>query len=144
MQPTDTNDLLNRLLVLNHRSLAQYLRYANPWRRYNDDRVEKVVLQIADNQMRMVDRLGKAILENRGTVHYGEFPMTFTGWHDLSYDFLLNMLVERQVKEVVAIERIVDKLRLSPMAQALAQESLGEAKAHLDMLHEAQSASPTA
>jgi hypothetical protein len=44
------------------------------------------------------------------------------------------VLIDRQQREVLALEKYADLLAGSPMAHALAQEALGESKAHLDML----------
>ena len=134
MSSIDTNEILNRLLIIHYRSLAMYLSYAPPWHAYGQDEAGKVLDRIVENQKRMVDRLGRMVLDNGGTVSYGEFPMLFTAWHDVSFDFLLKVLIERQQKEVAVIEKYADALRLTPLAHALAQEALGESKAHLDML----------
>lgn len=134
MTSPDTNEILTRLLIIHYRSLPMYLSYAPPWRAHGQDESARVLERIVENQKRMVDRLGRMILDNGGTLSYGEFPMLFTAYHDVSFDFLLKLMIERQQKEVRVIERYVDALRLSPMAHALAQEALGESKAHLDML----------
>ncbi len=90
--------------------------------------------RIVSNQRAMVDRLGRMVLDNGAPVSYGEFPMLFTAYHDISFDYLLKLLIERQEKEIRIIEKYVGLLRMSPVAHALAQEALGESKAHLDML----------
>jgi len=134
MHSPDTNDILNRLLAIHYRSLPMYLSYAPPWKAYGQEEAGKVLERIVGNQKRMVDRLGQAILDNGGLISYGEFPMRFTAYHDISFEFLLTMLIERQQKETAVLEKYVDQLRLSPIHHALAQEALGESKAHLDML----------
>jgi hypothetical protein len=134
MPALDTNEILNRLMAILHRSLPMYLSFAPPWRAYGQDEAERVMQRIAANQKRMVDRLGEMILDNGGMVSYGEFPMRFTAYHDVSFDFLLKILIERQQREVSVIEKYADLLGGSPLAHALAQEALGESKAHLDML----------
>lgn len=134
MPALDTNEILNRLMAIHHRSLPMYLSFAPPWRAYGQDEAERVMQRIVANQQRMVDRLGEMVLDNGGTVSYGEFPMRFTAYHDVSFDFLLKILVERQQKEVAVIEKYADLLAVSPLAHALAQEALGESQAHLDML----------
>jgi hypothetical protein len=136
MTSPDTTAILNRLLILNHRSLAMYLSYAPPWNGFGREEARLVLERIAGNQRAMVDRLGRVILDDGGAINYGEFPMFFTGYHDVSFEFLLGVLIERQKKEVQLIERYVEMLRLSPMSQALAQEALGESKAHFDMLED--------
>jgi hypothetical protein len=136
MTALDTNEILNRLLAIHHRSLAMYLSYAPPWWAYGQDEAARVLERIVGNQKRMVDRLGQMILDGGATVSYGEFPMLFTAYHDVSFDFLLNLLLERQKKEIAVISRYADQLRMAPLANALAMEALGESKAHLDMLEE--------
>ena|SRR5436190_15062811 len=130
----DTNEILTRLLAIHYRSLPMYLGFAPPWRAYGQDEAERVMQRIVANQKRMVDRLGQMILDNGGTVSYGEFPMRFTAYHDVSFDFLLKVLIERQQREVALLEKYADLLAGAPLAHALAQETLGESKAHLDML----------
>jgi hypothetical protein len=134
MTSLDSNEVLTRLLIIQYRSLAMYLSYAPPWHAYGQVEAARVLERIVENQKRMVDRIGRMILDNGGTVSYGEFPMLFTAWHDVSFDFLLKVLLERQQKEVALIERYANALRFTPMAHALALEALGESKAHLDML----------
>jgi hypothetical protein len=134
MASPDVNDILSRLLAIHYRSLPMYLSYAPPWRAYGQEEAERMMQRIVADQQRMVDRLGQMILDNGGSVSYGEFPMRFTAYHDVSFDFLLKILIERQQREVDVVEKYADLLSGSPVAQALAQEALGEAKAHLDML----------
>jgi hypothetical protein len=136
MSATDTNEILNRLLIIHHRSLAMYLGYAPPWHAYGQLEAAKVLGRIEADNRRMVDRIGRMILDLHGTVSYGEFPMLFTAWHDVSFEFLLKVLIDRQTRQVAVIEKYADALRFTPMAHALALEALGEAKAHLDMLLE--------
>jgi hypothetical protein len=76
------------------------------------------------------------ILDANGLIEPGEWPMAFTGLHDLSVEYLLNLLIERQRKFVPACERLADQLRMAPYAQAVAREIVGEAKGHLENLEE--------
>ena len=136
MSAVDTNSVLNCLSVIHNRSLAAYLNYASPWIKEGNDNAANVLAQIASDHQRTVDRLGVAILENGGDVAAGEFPIQFTGWHDLSLEFHLKKLLEAQKQIISQLEIGVDQLRLAPMAQAMVQEILGEAKGHLDSLKE--------
>jgi len=136
MSSPSTNDILNRLLILHSRSLPMYLSYAQPFEVEQHPRFKVVLDSIVASQRAMTDRLATFILENHGTINSGEFPMTFTGYHDLTVDYLRKLVVERQRKEIAQIEKCVELLKLSPFAQALAQECLGEAKAHLRSLEE--------
>lgn len=136
MSSPSTNDILNRLQILHSRSLPMYLSYAPPHGLERHPRFKEVLEAIVASQQMMTDRLCTFILENHGTIDPGEFPMTFTGYHDLSVDFLRKLVTDRQRKEILHIEKCVELLKLSPFAQALAQEALGESKAHLRSLEE--------
>jgi hypothetical protein len=64
--------------------------------------------------------------------------MAFTSLHDLSLEYLLTLLVERQDKLVAACGNLANLLATAPFAQAAAREALGEAKGHLENLKELQ------
>ena len=93
MSPPSTTDVLNRLLVLHERSLPMYLSYAPPNRLEDHPRAKVVLDQIVEDQKRTIDRLATMVLDNGGLVDYGEFPMSFTGLHDLSLQYLLKLLI---------------------------------------------------
>lgn len=138
MNSVDTNDILRRLLILHQRSLPVYLSYAAPWRIKAHPRAQATLDQIVADQLHTVDRLGTMILDNNGTIDNGEFPMAFTGLHDLSPDYLIALCIERQKKLIVVIEKLADTLEMAPFAQAAAREALGEARGHLENLEELQ------
>ncbi|HRX80376.1 MAG TPA: hypothetical protein P5307_14995, partial [Pirellulaceae bacterium] len=64
----------------------------------------------------------------------------YTGYHDLSFDFLLNEIIKEQKEDIATIESVVSKLSLVPLAKALAEETLGAAKGHLESLVELKQA----
>lgn len=134
---SSTAQILNRILVLHHRSLPTYLHFAPPWRLSMQPQVQEVLKHIAADHERTVDRLGPMILESGSAVDYGCFPMTFTGMHDLSVEYVVKTLIDRQKRLISALEKIADELALAPFAQAVAKEIVGEAKGHLDNLLEA-------
>lgn len=131
-----TSDLLNRLLVLHERSLPMYLSYAQPEGLLANSKAWAVVTQMVEDQKRTVDRIATLILDGGGLVDRGKFPMDFTGYNDLSVEFLVKKCIERQERTVGAIERIAELLATAPYAQAAAREALGEARGHLENLHE--------
>jgi hypothetical protein len=136
MSPPSTIDILNRLLVLHERSLPVYLNYAPPHQLGSNAKAKAVLDQIVTDQRRTIDRLGTIIIESGGSPDYGEFPMSFTSLHDLSLEYLLKLLIERQQKFITACERLTDQLNMAPYAQAAAREAVGEAKGHLENLQE--------
>jgi hypothetical protein len=146
MNLVDTNAVVNRLLVLHHRSLPMYLGYAAPWMQRGREAAKETLQQIVAAHRQMVDRLGEMILEHGGTIEFGRFPFAYASLHDLSLDYLWSKLVTFQERAVAELQASVEELRLAPLAQALAQEALGEAKGHLESLREvaAQWAAPAA
>jgi hypothetical protein len=135
-----TNDVLNKLLVLHTRSLPMYLGYAQPWQVRNHPRFQEALENIIHLQQDMADRLATLVMENGTQLDFGEFPMHFTGLHDLSVEYVLGQCIERQKKEIAIIEKCVSLLAMAPYAQAVAQEALGEAKGHLESLEAAAEA----
>lgn len=138
MSLPSTTDVLNRLLVLHERSLPMYLSYAPPDRLAMHPHAKAVLDQIVEDQKRTIDRLATMVLDNNAIVDHGEFPMSFTSLHDLSLEYLLTLLVDRQTKLVAACENLANLLDSAPYAQAAAREALGEAKGHLENLKELQ------
>lgn len=136
MHAPSTVDILNRLYVLHGRSLPMYLSYAPPHELPTRPDAAAVLEQIVADQKRLADRLATLILDSSGTIDPGEFPMSFTGLHDLSVNYLLKMMVDRQKKHIDACEKLAAMLGMAPFAQAVAREAVGEAKGHLDNLLE--------
>ena len=136
MSSLDTNAVLNRLLILHHRSLPAYLSYAVPWLHRDNEAAQEVVQSIAADHRALVNRLGELILDGNGIVVYGGFPLRYTALHDLSLDYLVTRLIEFERQIIPQISECADQLRMTPAAQAVALEALGEAKAHLQSLEE--------
>lgn len=134
--PKSTIDLLNELLAMHSRSLPVYLASAKPWVRINDDRSLQVLRNMATDHKRLVERIGQAIAHHGGVPDVGEFPMLYTDMHDLATDYVVRTVRELQSRDVVRIAEITAALAEVPDALAIAQESLGAAKAHLDELDE--------
>jgi hypothetical protein len=131
----DTNAVLNHLLVLHNRSLPSYLTYASPWTA-GDQRAQDVIDQIAQDQQRFVDRFAELIFDNAGEVYPGDFPMQYTGYNDVSLQFLLSKLIEHQQQLIAEVEHCIQLLQDTPYARAVAEEALGAAKAHYESLQE--------
>jgi hypothetical protein len=136
MNPARTINALNRLYALHNRSLPLYLHDAGPWMSREDADAIKTVAHIIEDHQHTVERLGTMILDRDGVLEAGHFPMHYTGWHDLSFDFILNRLIEWQRRAVREIEICARELDNDPPAKAVAEEILGQAKGHLDSLVE--------
>lgn len=137
MSAASTNAVLNRLVGLLNRSLPAYLRDARPWSYPGREQALETLLEVGNQQVEAADRLSRWILENHGTPESGNFPLNFTSYTDLSVDYLVRESLRRQDAIIGKIEASLDDLEMTPHAQALVQEALGEAKAHRDMLRDA-------
>lgn len=127
---------LNHLLAIHHRSLPIYLASARPYVRPQDEPAVQSLRAIAADQQLLVERIGSMIIELDGLIRYGEFPHRYADWHDLSVPFLLARAIEVQERDIGRIEKCVAWLSDAPRARALAEEALGQAKAHLETLRE--------
>ncbi len=136
MNSTTTSDALNRLYAIHYRSLPSYLRYAKPYSLRGDEAAKETLDQIALDHEAMVTRIGDLLVISKVIPDSDEYPMEFTFYHDLGYDFLVRKVIEHQVQDIAVIEQCVEQLSLAPLAKALAEECLGEAKGHLDSLRE--------
>lgn len=136
MTTADPNAVLNRLLILHHRSLPMYLSYALPYPTRGDDKARDVLKHIVASQKEMVDRIGSLLVEREVDVTHGEFPIYFTGLHDLSLEYLVRRMIADQRRDIAEIEKCAEQLSDDPYGKALAEEALGAAKAHLDALEE--------
>ncbi len=133
---TSTIDVLNRLWVAHARSLPTYLGYAVPWIPAKNGNAGEALRRIAEDHQVIADRIGEMILDAGGAVDPGKFPLKYTALHDLSFDYLLRLLLEYERQLVATIQECCEQLSLAPRARSLAEEALGEAKGHLETLEE--------
>src|SRR3990167_952559 len=117
MSDANTNRLLNHLVAIHNRSLPVYLTYAAPAWHDGEEAAKETMRSIAADQRETADRLAAMITKNGGVVNNGEFPIYYTGYHDLSFDFLLNEIIKEQKEDIVTIESVVSKLPLVPLAK---------------------------
>ena len=129
-------DTFNRLLAIHYRSLPMYMMWATPYRRAEDEHSWKTIGQIVEDQKALSSRIVELIADRNWRVDYGDFPITFTGSHDLALNFLVRRLAQWQKGTVSAVQECYEALAADPVAQALADECLGAAKGHLELLEE--------
>ncbi len=136
MTHRSNHQVLNRLLTVLQRSLPTYLTYASPWTHKGDEQAVDVLRHIVDDQQRLAGRVADHILDEYGPVVLGDYPLDFPDTHDLAFDYLLGKLVICQKADVAKLEACVSEIMDDPTALALAEESLGSARAHLETLEE--------
>jgi bacterioferritin (cytochrome b1) len=136
MQAFESIPTLNRLLALLCRSLPAYLADARPWTATGDRRLQGAVEQLAADQRRYARRVAEAITQLGGRPDPGRFPAAFAAKNDLSLGFLLEEVLDHQERDVSLVARCAAELEGVPALHALAEEILGNAKGHLDVLRE--------
>lgn len=137
MNQARTIEILNQLIALSYRSLPMYLRYASPWRSDRTEPVWRTVEYMLIDQEALVARAAALVQELDGRIDTGEFPMEFTGMHDLALDFLLRRLIHYQRRDVERLAQLAQQAasgEVDRRARDLVQEALGSARAHLEAL----------
>ena len=132
--PPDTCDILNTLVRMHGRSLANYMHSAHPCDAERHPGGMRIVEHIVADQHEMMDRFAEEILSRGGLVQPGGYPASFTSLHDLSFRYMLKRLIEHQRRDVQVMEGLLPSLQHDTKAHILAEEALGAAKAHLDTL----------
>jgi hypothetical protein len=127
---------LNRLLALLCRSLPAYLADAKPWARADRRQIHAALDRLVADQRLYAQRVAGAIIERGGRPGPGPFPAEFAAKNDLALEFLLREVIACQERDVPAIERCAVELEGEPALHALAEEILGNAKGHRDVLKE--------
>ncbi|MCA9212933.1 MAG: hypothetical protein KDB27_07710 [Planctomycetales bacterium] len=128
--------ILNQLYATAKFSLANYLRYAKPWGSPDDECLRDAIRNIADEQSEGADRVGSLIMERRGRVEGGAFPMKFTALNDLSLAYLAPSVLKDQERIVRVVESVANRIDSDSTAHALTLELLANARSHRDSLRE--------
>jgi hypothetical protein len=136
MNSVKTIQTLNELLRVLCRSLPAYLADARPWARSNDQQLRSALDHLVADQKRYAQYVAEAIAAQGGRPDPGSFASQFTAKHDLSLDFLLHEVIGHQERDISAIKRCAARLEDTSSLHALAEEILGNAKGHLDVLKE--------
>lgn len=127
---------LHELLALTKRSFLQYQRHAQPYRQGNDEEILATFSDIVADQDLLVERI-VGQLERRGHVPpSAEFPMEFTGLHDLALDYLLDRAIDYQKRDIEALEQLSESLACHQTIRSLVDEAKGMARGHLQSLEE--------
>lgn len=140
MNSLKTIQVLDKLLGILSRSLPAYLADAKPWTQSADQKLCAALDNLVADQQRYARRLDEAITELGGRPDPGRFPMNFTAKHDLSLGFLVQELAIQQEQDISMIERCAAQLESISSLHALAEEILGNARGHLDILKEVMNA----
>ncbi len=97
-----------------------------------------VLALIVEGQRKLAGQVAEWILDHGGQPEPGDYPLAYSdaNWHFVGLGYLLRPLIEHQKADIERIARCVAELRDDRSARVLAEEALGEAKAHLESLEE--------
>lgn len=136
MNPIEATAALNRLLHVLCRSLPAYLADVRYWTRIDCHDIQTAVEHLVGDQQNYAQQVAEAIGQLGGRPNPGRFPAEFAAKNDLSLEFLLEEIVGDQEQSILVIEHCVVQLEGDSALHALAEEILGNAKGHLDILKE--------
>jgi hypothetical protein len=134
MNATETIPVLDRLLGLLCRSLPAYLADVRTLGHPEGEEVRVALNRLVADQQMYAQRVADAITQCGGRPDPGRFPTEFAAKNDLSIEFLLREIVTSQNQEVASIAQCAGQLEGESALHALAEEILGNAKGHLDIL----------
>ena len=136
LSKSSTGEVLNRLLILHQRSLPMFMTYAALWHSKQSGHAVQTLQHLVEDQKRLAGKISEYLQEMRWRIDPGEFPLEYTGLHDLSLTFLWPKLIDAQRGDVAEIEKCVASLANDPFARAIAEEALGAARGHLQTMEE--------
>ena len=111
-----------------------YLQDAKPYSRGDQQPAQTALDNLVADQRTLGGRVAQAILDQRGQPTPGPFPLVFANINDAGLDFLLGEVIECHRRDIAVIEGCVADLANFPELHALAEEVLGNAQGHLDLL----------
>ena len=141
MQTLAPADVLNRTLAIVYRSYPRYLQDAPPWIPEGDEKQRSALRRLAHvaaDLETLSQRLVGAIQEADGVADYGDYPLVFAEWNDLSLKHIVAKAIEQHRRDLLEIERCIADLRDFPRPRAICEEVLGAFRGHLEILKEIQ------
>ena len=127
-------DLLNRLFQVYHRSMPVYVEGTRPWTPPGDRKALETLSAVAAEDRQTAQRIAEAIQQAGGRLDPGQFPTAFTDIHDLSAEFLCQRAAELLKRDLETTQSIAAELAGVPHLRQLADETLQQARRHLEML----------
>lgn len=136
MTSTNAQAALLRLLAICRGSFVQYLRHARPHGMDQADHAQSTLADVAADQDVLTERIVSR-LEVMGVVPQRvDFPMLYTGLHDLSLVYLLERAMEFQEQDIAALQQLSESLARHQSIRSLVDEATGMAMAHLEALQD--------
>lgn len=89
-------------------SLHAYLAAARVWTFPGQEAIKLALVDLADDERSIRDRAGRLLEERGEIVPRPEFPISFTGLHDVDLASLLPRLLDGLRRQVAACDRLLE------------------------------------
>lgn len=127
---------LNQVLHVLTRSLPAYLACARPWASADTDPICEALATLADDERRYALLVAEAIVRLGKRPAPGVYPKAFWDLNDLEPRYLLGRVVACHAGDVESLRACCDALRDVSALRDLADEILGNAQGHLEVLED--------
>jgi hypothetical protein len=131
-------EVLNQLLRLLCRGLPAYVVEMNPWMQPEHEPLRKALANLDDDRRLYAKRAAQAIAAHGGYPEPGPFRLEYTGLNDVSMEYLTQELVVSLQVDIEILEAISAQLADIPELYSLAEEIIGNTKAHAEILEKSQ------
>lgn len=113
---------LNKLFVLLHRSLLQYVGECWPWTAEDGRQTEilATIKSLIANQKQHEAALAKPLTESGWVLDFGGYPTLYTDLHYVSLTYLLKQLVISQSQIIAAFDAAAQAYSDSPLLKRVA------------------------
>jgi len=98
------------------------------------EKASRLLQQLAADQQRYADLLAEQIEQLDGVVEGGGFPSRFTSLHDLSFEYLLDQVLQYHRNDVAEAQRLVERLDPACPARSLVEQIAQMLGSYLEQL----------
>ncbi len=109
---SQSNDILNGVLVTMARSFLQYVAESFPWVRSDNESVGEQVLILAERQRQDVADIAELLIDREHFIDFGTFPTEYTDQQFLALGALFSGLQGSQDAVCAAISDSFNQLRV--------------------------------
>jgi hypothetical protein len=132
----NTVTILNELFAKLDCSLARYLSYARPWVRRRNMLLDALARRISHEHEAFAGDIARLISDRRGAVRSCVFPMDFTSYNDLSWEYLAPKLLDDERALVGVAEACAERLKDDPEARRVVDRIIASLRRYADLLAE--------
>jgi hypothetical protein len=129
-------EVLNQILHLLCRGLPAYVVEINAWTRPAAAALREALARLMEDRRLYAQRTAQAILDRGGYPDPGSFPLEYTSLNDVSIEYLTDELIASLQMDIEILEALSSQLDDAPELKALAEEIIGNTKAHAEIIEE--------